>query len=345
MALFDPSGHDDKGQAPAGERALEDRFGRHFAYLRLSLTQRCNFRCSYCLPNGFVAQKGLPPELSRDEIRRAVAAFAKLGLWKVRLTGGEPTVRTDFTELAQDIASLPGIRRLAMTTNGYRLAREAESWRQAGIDAVNVSVDTLDRTQFAKVTGQDMLDKVIDGIDAALGAGFESVKVNSVLLPETGHPDTEAILDFISERDVTWRFIELMRTNGNAAGFRGQADVSQAIRNRLERTGWTLLQRGDAAGPAAEYSHPDYRGRIGLITPYGEGFCDSCNRLRLSSRGKLHLCLFGEQGLDLRDLLQADDQQDELRERIAMALPLKTQGHRLHEGNSGATPHLASIGG
>lgn len=345
MALFDPPGQSETGPDQQVGPSLRDRFGRRFSYLRLSLTERCNFRCTYCLPNGFIAQKGLPPELTRDEIGRAVGAFSKLGLWKVRLTGGEPTVRSDFTDIARDIAGLPDIRRVAMTTNGYRLAREAESWRAAGIDAVNVSIDTLDRARFAQVTGRDMLDQVIAGVDNALDAGFSAVKINSVLLPEIGAPDWDAILGFVAERNVTWRFIELMRTNGNSAEFRSQVHASHTIREKLEGSGWTQRDRGEGAGPATEYAHPDFRGKIGLITPYGEGFCDSCNRLRLSSRGRLHLCLFGEQGYDLRRLLERDDQQEELIETIARALPDKTQGHRLHEGDSGATPHLASIGG
>ncbi|MBX7539670.1 GTP 3',8-cyclase MoaA [Qipengyuania sphaerica] len=338
MALFDPPSPSSTGQ-------LQDGFGRRFSYLRLSLTERCNFRCTYCLPNGFQAQKSLPTELSRDEIRRAVAAFAKLGLWKLRLTGGEPTVRTDFTDIARKLAQVEGIRHLAMTTNGYRLERSAAKWREAGVDAVNVSIDTLDRTRFAEVTGHDKLEGVVRGVDVALGAGFASVKVNSVLLRELEGSGWDDVLGFVAHRDVSWRFIELMRTNDNAGFHQRQATPGELVRERLDASGWYALARREGAGPAVEYAHPDYRGRIGLIAPYSSGFCDSCNRLRLSSRGKLHLCLFGSEGLELRDLLQRDDQAGELVERIEAAMPAKMRGHRLHEGDSGATPHLASIGG
>ena len=338
MALYDP---------PSPERAkrLEDGFGRRFSYLRLSLTERCNFRCTYCLPHGFVAQNGLPPELSRDELRRAVTAFAKLGLWKLRLTGGEPTVRTDVTEIVRDLSGVAGIRRVAMTTNGYRLERQAEEWRAAGVDAVNVSIDTLDRGEFARVTGRDLLPEVLRGVDAASAAGFDAVKINSVLLRDLDARGWDDMLAFVQSRDVTWRFIELMRTNDNVSFHAAQATPGELVRERLESGGWQSVARTDGAGPSDDYTHTDYHGRIGLIAPYASGFCDSCNRLRLSSRGKLHLCLFGNQGLDLRDLLQRDDQLDELTARIIAAMPRKTRGHGLHDGDSGTTPHLASIGG
>ena len=324
---------------------LEDSFGRRFEYLRLSLTDRCNFRCTYCLPQGYRKDPSLPAELSRDEMRRAVQAFARLGLWKLRLTGGEPTVRPDFEDIIRDMAGVDGIRRIAMTTNGYRLVERAQGWRAAGIDAINVSIDTLDRESFARITGHDRLPEIVSGIDAALEAGFDAVKVNSVLMRSLENEGWEDILSFIRHRSVAWRFIELMRTNDNVGMHRREATPGQAVIERLEQTGWQREERMAGSGPAIEYSHPDYAGRIGLIAPYSSGFCESCNRLRLSSRGKLQLCLFGEEGLDLRELLQSDDQQDELVARIVAALPSKPLAHRLHEGLSGATPHLASIGG
>ena len=345
MALSDPQQRNIRVEQTASRAQLHDGFGRRFTYLRLSLTDRCNFRCSYCLPQGFVKKKGLPDELSRDEFRRAAAAFAKLGLRKVRLTGGEPTVRPDFADIAREISQVSGISKLALTTNGYRLAERAGELRKAGIDAVNVSIDTLDRNAFAKITGHDRLEEVVAGVDAALETGFSSVKVNSVLLRSLDGSAWDNVLEFITDRDIAWRFIELMRTNDNAGYHQKEATPGDAIRERLVESGWAPVKRAKDSGPAIEYAHADYRGRIGLIAPYASGFCDSCNRLRLSSRGKLHLCLFGKEGFDLRDLLQDDRQQEELVEKIVSAMPSKLSGHRLHEGDSGATPHLASIGG
>ena len=331
---------------PATRRdGLADGHGRQFSYLRLSVTDRCNFRCTYCLPNGFKKQAGLAPELSVDEMARAVRAFAALGLWKLRLTGGEPTVRHDFTAIARAMSGVPGVRRLAMTTNGYRLAERAQEWRDAGLDAVNVSIDTLDSASFARITGHDRLADVVRGVDRAVEIGFDAVKVNTVLMSGLDDAEWDRIRAFVADRPVSWRFIELMRTNDNAEWQAGEAQSGDLVRTRLAREGWVARPRKAGAGPAIDYGHPDYAGTIGLIAPYAHGFCDSCNRLRLSSRGKLHLCLFGEGGLDLRPLLQHDDQHKELIAAIRRAMPDKAAGHRLREGDSGATPHLASIGG
>lgn len=345
MARFDPDFPLPKISPGVDAGALQDNFGRRFSYLRVSLTDRCNFRCTYCLPQGYRKPADAPSELSRDELRRAIRGFAKLGVWKVRLTGGEPTVRRDFADIAADFAQVPGIRRLAMTTNGYRLAREAVAWRTAGVQAVNVSVDTLDPAGFAAITGHDRLGEVLRGIDAAIEAGFEAVKINSVLMEGTEPGDLADIREYLRDRPVSWRFIELMRTNDNAAFHADNSRTSERLRAALVASGWTALPREAGAGPSIDLAHPDYRGTIGVIAPYATGFCDSCNRLRLSSRGKLHLCLFGEAGIDLRDLLQLDGQLDELVDRIRSAMPHKTQGHRLHDQDSGQTPHLASIGG
>ncbi|MDG5750624.1 GTP 3',8-cyclase MoaA [Qipengyuania sp. XHP0211] len=331
---------------PATRRdGLADGHGRQFSYLRLSVTDRCNFRCTYCLPNGFKKQAGLAPELSVDEMVRAVRAFANLGLWKLRLTGGEPTVRHDFTAIARAMSGVPGVQRLAMTTNGYRLAERAQEWRDAGLDAVNVSIDTLDSASFARITGHDRLADVVRGVDRAVEVGFEAVKVNTVLMSGVDDAEWDRIRAFVADRPVAWRFIELMRTNENAEWQAGEAQSGDLVRTRLAREGWVARPRKAGAGPAVDYAHPDYAGAIGLIAPYAHGFCDSCNRLRFSSRGKLHLCLFGEGGLDLRPLLQDDDQHEELIAAIRRAMPDKAAGHRLREGDSGATPHLASIGG
>lgn len=324
---------------------LADGLGRRFAYLRLSLTEVCNFRCTYCLPDGYIKRPGRPTELTLPEIERAVRAFASLGLWKVRLTGGEPTVRKDFDAIARAVGSVPGVHRVAMTTNGWRLAENARAWREAGITAVNVSVDSLDPARFAAVTGHDRLPAVISGIDAARAAGFESVKLNAVLMRGVNDDELESMIDFVRSRDICLRFIEVMRTNDNPAFFAARHIAGEAVVARLEKSGWHRLARAPGAGPAVEFAHPDARGRIGIIAPYSKDFCASCNRLRLSSDGRLHLCLFGDGGFDLRPLLQDDSQHDALVARIRALTATKAPSHRLHDGDSGATPHLASIGG
>lgn len=326
---------------------LADGFGRRFEYLRLSLTDICNFRCTYCLPDGYRKNKTAPQPLTKSEIVRLVRGFAALGLWKVRLTGGEPTLRPDFAAIAQSVAAVPGIRRVAMTTNGYGLARHAAAYRAAGIHAVTVSVDSLDPARFAAVTGHDRLDDVMAGIAACEAAQFPAVKVNAVLM--RGVNDDAASLDQLvalaHTRALDVRFIEWMRTNDGPARQMAGHVPARVVLDHLVRNGWREVARDDGAGPARIFTHTKGRGRIGVIAPYGAGFCESCNRLRISSTGQLHLCLFGDGGIDMRPLLSCDSQQGALMTALRRAVACKAASHRLADGNSGATPHLASIGG
>ena len=254
------------------QSTLRDTFGRRFEYLRLSLTDRCNFRCTYCLPNGFRKVPGLAEELSRDELRRAVTAFAGLGMWKLRLTGGEPTVRPDFDAILRDLKEVEGIEKIALTTNGYRLEDRAAGWRADGLDAINVSIDTLDRASFARTTGHDRLLSIIKGVEVAIDAGFPEVKINSVLLKSLGSEQWDDILAFVKNRPVSWRFIELMRTNDNVGFHEDEATPGAAVMARLRASGWKPVARKSGSGPAVEYAHPSYVGRIGLIAPYSPGF-------------------------------------------------------------------------
>jgi len=323
---------------------LQDRFGRRFPYLRLSVTDVCNFRCTYCLPEGHT-KSGVAEVLSVDEIGRLVAAFATLGTHKVRLTGGEPTLRRDFVELAARVASVPGIRTLAMTTNGYRLPERAAEFFAAGIRSLNVSVDSLDPSVFRSLTGHARLAEVLSGIDRALEVGFSTLKLNAVLLRGINDDGLPAFLRLVKERPLSLRFIELMQTRDNADYFRLHHRAASEIREQLSERGWSVRIRQDDAGPAQVYEHPDYQGTIGLIAPYEPGFCDTCNRLRVTARGELHLCLFGEHGHDLRPLLSADDQAEALGARIEGALQLKRSGHFLRDGDPGIRGHFAAIGG
>lgn len=323
---------------------LIDPHGRSFSYLRLSITDVCNYRCQYCLPVGY-KKNGQSQFLSADEIENLVTGLAGLGLWKVRLTGGEPTIRKDFTEIAARISAIPGIRRLATTTNGYRLAENADLWRKAGISAINVSVDSLDQQRFAKITGQDHLPQVLAGIRAAQRAGFEHIKVNTVLLRDINDQELPAFLEWIRTEDLSIRFIELMETGTNREYFERHHIRGDEIRDRLQALGWSRLPREEGAGPAQEFHHPDYRGRIGIIAPYSKDFCNTCNRLRVTATGNLRLCLFGNGGHALRHLLQHRSQRDELQQTIASLLVQKAPTHLLHFHQTGTTPHLAAMGG
>ena len=323
---------------------LTDGFGRSFPYLRLSLTEACNFRCSYCLPDGYHAD-GRPRFLAVEEIARLVRAFATLGMHKIRLTGGEPSLRRDLTRIIATVARVPGIRKVAITTNGTRLPRYLPDWHQAGLTALNVSVDSLQRERFHAITGHDRLPEVLEGIAMAQALGLQSVKLNAVLLRDRNDDELPAWMEFLRERALSVRFIELMRTGDNGDYFQRHHLRADVLVEQLQAAGWSLRPRAADAGPAREYVHPAYRGSIGIIAPYSRDFCAGCNRLRVTARGDLRLCLFGDFGVALRPLLQSDADHDALLARITTQLGLKAAGHGLHQGRTGLTPHLASIGG
>ncbi len=329
--------------------ALVDTHGRSFRYLRLSLTDACNFRCSYCLPQGYVARSltGDPLEdtvLSGSEVSNLVRGFSSLGFKKVRLTGGEPTLRPDIVSIVESVASTPGIETVALTTNGYRLDTLAAPLRAAGLRAINVSLDSLDPLRFKRLTGSSHFDRVRAGVDRALSAGIESVKLNVVLLRD--HQDElPAFLEFIRSTPVTVRFIELMETAGSQDFFRANYLAASQVRLSLLEQGWAEVPRRTLDGPAVEFAQAGYVGKVGLIAPYAEHFCANCNRLRVSSRGKLRLCLFGGGEVSLRPDLQSPDQLHALVHAIRSAVGVKPQAHRLHLRMFGDTQHLAGIGG
>ena len=323
---------------------LVDGFGRTFPYLRLSLTEACNFSCSYCLPDGYQAD-GRPQFLGVAEIERLVRAFATLGMHKIRLTGGEPGLRKDLPSIIAAVSATPGVQKIALTTNGCLLPKHVRLWREAGLTALNVSLDSLQPGRFHAITGHDRFDEVMEGVEIAQGLGFDAVKLNAVLLRGLNDDELPAWTAFLRRRDVAIRFIELMRTGDNRAYFERHHYRAEALEQQLVDAGWSLQPRAPDAGPAREYAHPDCRGRIGIIAPYSKDFCAGCNRLRVTARGDLRLCLFGDFGIPLRPLLQSDDDHDALVGRIATQLGLKAAGHGLHQGHTGITPHLASIGG
>ena len=324
---------------------LVDRFGRAFPYLRLSVIEACNFNCKYCLPLGYKPLAGRASYLEQDETARLLSGFAALGMRKVRFTGGEPSVRNDLTALIAIAAATPGVDKVALTTNGTLLKRRMRAWRAAGLTALNVSVDSLDRQRFAEITGHDRLEELLGGIEIALSLGFASVKLNAVLLKDITDNQLPAWFDYLRDHPVTLRFIELMQTGDNLEYFRRIHVRAEVIERALCVQGWQALPRLVDAGPAREYAHPEFRGRIGIIAAYSREFCSGCNRLRVTAWGDLQLCLFGSVGIPLRPLLQHDDQYEELTAAIKSQLGLKQAGHSLHTGKTGMTQNLAAVGG
>lgn len=321
---------------------LSDKFNRQFEYLRLSITDVCNFSCQYCLPNGYKKQHK-ERFLTLSEIKKLVDVFADLGTKKIRITGGEPSLRSDLIDIIEAVKAQPKIEKIALTTNGYRLAKMAKQWHQAGLQSVNVSIDSFDPKQFQLITGYSDLAGILKGIEIAANIGLE-VKLNLVMMKQFNAEILKSVMAFVKDKPITFRFIELMETGDNPIFFDEQHYRTTHIQKTLEDTGFTLLPSHNLAGPAKTYTHPEYVGKIGLISPYDKGFCDTCNRLRVSAIGKLHLCLFGEQGYDLRWGLNGQSN-DELSAYIRSQMVHKKATHFLAEGNTGATKHLAMLGG
>ena len=325
-------------------KPLQDLQGRKFPYLRLSVTDLCNFRCNYCLPDG-CEDHHHNESLNINEIRRLVTAFAGVGVEKIRLTGGEPTLRKDFLDIVHTVKKVPGICKVAMTTNGYKMDQRVTDWLDAGVDAINVSVDSLDSQAFKLITGHNRLQEVLQGIKNGFAHGMKSIKVNAVSMKGVNDQELDDFLVWVKDQPVTMRFIELMQTGDNTDFFNKHHVPGKQIRDQLLEKGWLRMVRSMDAGPAQEFYHPEYQGRIGLVMPYAKDFCNDCNRLRVTSQGSLQLCLFAESGVDLRDLLQSDDQQNELLKRIQESLKWKKDGHFLDQGFTGETRSLAQYGG
>lgn len=322
---------------------LQDQFGRKFEYLRLSITDVCNFKCNYCLPDGYDCS-GNRDFMSAKEIATLVGAFAKLGTKKIRITGGEPGLRKDLSDIISLCKETEGVQQVGLTTNGFNLIDKVDEWHRAGLSNLNVSVDSLDPRMFNAITGNQKLQKVLDGIDKAVELGIKHIKLNAVLLKGFNLAQFDSYLEWIKQKALTVRFIELMETSDNRQFFHDNHVPGEQLKKQLLTQGWTQIIRDKLAGPAQEFCHPESNGKVGLIMPYSKDFCNSCNRLRVSSSGKLHLCLFADQGIDLRDALQRDDQQGVI-ELIDHAMGNKRLGHELQQHFTGATKHLAMLGG
>lgn len=322
---------------------LMDNFQRRFQYLRLSITEQCNFQCQYCLPNGYRTNKD-HRFLSLNEIDNVVSTFTELGVHKIRLTGGEPTLRRDFIDILSIISAYPSIKQLAITTNGSRLLKNVHYWQQAGLNAINISIDSFSPYIFKQITGQDKLRELIQGVEKSLEVGIRKVKINTVLMKNMNDHLAD-YLTWIKDRSVELRFIELMETTESRELFNRYHLAGHVMESQLIEQGWQLQSKEAFSGPAKVYAHSDYQGKIGLIMPYSKDFCKSCNRLRVSSIGKLHYCLFGDAAVDLRDLLQSSEQKAQLKARILSSLLIKPEKHLLHTHHLGITPNLSYIGG
>ncbi len=245
------------------------------------------------------------------------------------------------------IKSKEGIKKLVVTTNGYKLDRLAETLIETGVDGINISIDTLSREKFKEITGHDRLPEILKGIKILQDKGFKNIKVNAVLLKDINDNKKEfdSWANFINQNDINFRYIELMQTGDNLKYFKKYHQSAKVFKDYLKNQGWKNIERGKDDGPALNYINPNSKGRFGIIAPYSKDFCKTCNRLRITAKGELRLCLFGNTGTDLRQYLQDPTQKNELIDLILTQLRFKKESHYLELGNTGITPHLASIGG
>ena len=327
---------------------LQDSFGRRFPYIRLSITDVCNFKCGYCLPNGYQKDKSDNRTfLSLEEVQRLAKGLSELGVSKIRLTGGEPTVRKDFFDIVKILKQNSGIKKTVITTNGYKLDQLAEQIIESGLDGINISIDSLDKNKFHQITGHDRLDTILRGIEKLQKLNFKNIKINAVLLKGLNNSDKDfnEWANFLKSNEVDFRYIELMQTGDNLDYFKKYHVSSKVFIDYLNENNWIIQTLGKDSGPSKNYINPEFKGKFGVIAPYSQDFCKSCNRLRITSRGDLRLCLFGNTGINIRHLIQRDDQIEELKDLILKQLNFKKESHYLELGETGLTKNLSVTGG
>ena len=325
--------------------ALLDSHGRKLTYLRLSLLDKCNFRCFYCQPYEHHSEAHRASALNTVEIKNLSQALGLLGVKKIRLTGGEPTLRPDIVEIVSTLSDLGYFDKIALSTNAFALKDLAPKLKNAGLDAVNISLDALQRDKFIEATGMDKLHEVKEGIAAALAAGIATIKVNAVLMKGINDGDLQSFLALVKDAPISMRFIEFMRTGNNADHYAKFFVSTDLFRAQLELMGWMEVPKGFGDGPAKVFSHPDYIGTMGFISPYSRKFCTDCNRLRIDSRGRLRMCLFGKMDYDLRQFMQQEDMIPLLQQHIIELINFKPKEHFLDKNDPGDTKNLLSIGG
>jgi cyclic pyranopterin phosphate synthase len=312
---------------------LADGCERPISYLRVSVTDRCNLRCLYCMPPEGVPLRSHDETLRYEEIDRVVRAAAGLGISKVRLTGGEPLARAGIANLVSMLARIPGVDDLSMTTNGTLLARYARALRAAGLKRVNVSLDTLREERFARITRGGKLADALEGIEAAREAGLAPIKVNSVILRGLNEDEIVDLAGLTVTHDWHVRFIELMPLNHVALGPEQAHVPNEEVRQTIVSSLGDLLpaQPIHGSGPAAYYRLAGARGTIGFISPVSEHFCGHCNRLRLTADGRLRPCLLADSELDVRSALRSGASIDEIQALLRQAILAKPTQHRLGE--------------
>lgn len=307
------------------EGTLVDKYGRRITYVRLSITDRCDFRCTYCMAEEmtFLPRHAV---MSLEECLRVASVFVGLGVSKLRITGGEPLVRKDAMWLIERLGTLPGLDNLVLTTNGSQLDRFAQPLRDAGVSRINISLDTLRAGRFKKITRIGDLDKVLKGIDAARAAGFERTKLNVVMMRGTNDDEFVDLVRFAVNNELDISFIEEMPL-GDIHGRNNTYISSEETRQMLAPHFELIPSSENSGGPARYWRTPGSASRIGFISPHSHNFCDTCNRVRITAQGELYPCLGQNDAVNLLQILRTDSSADTLRQAIVDSMGIKPFGH------------------
>ncbi len=322
---------------------LIDQFGRKIDYVRLSVTDRCDLRCTYCIPEGFKDFEEPASWLDFDEIERLVGAFARLGVRRVRLTGGEPLLRRNIVELTARLAALPGVDDLSLSTNGTQLEKYAEALKTAGVTRLNVSLDSLRALRVEQINGRDVLARVMAGLDAAQAAGFAPIKLNMVALAGVNDDEIDEMVAFCMARGFVLRLIETMPmgATGRNAEYLDLQPVKERLRSRFKLLDTTF----PGAGPARYLGSADGRFTVGFITPISQHLCQTCNRVRVSVNGTAYMCLGQDEHFDFRPMLRAGCSDAELDAAILRAIDLKPERHEFREAPQKVMRFMSMTGG
>ncbi|MEW6353966.1 MAG: GTP 3',8-cyclase MoaA [Pseudomonadota bacterium] len=329
----------------ATQQKLIDSFGRMIEYVRLSVTDKCDLRCAYCLPKGHKDFTEPDHWLTFDEIERVIGAFAALGVRRVRITGGEPLVRKNVAQLAARLSALPGVDDLSLSTNATQLNKQAEALRAAGVARLNVSLDSLDETRFTEITGGGKLQQVLEGLTAAQRAGFHPVKINMVVMRGVNDDEVENMVEFCIAHDFTLRLIETMPVGSTGQEATNRYVDLQEIKQRLAQKYELIPGVMPGGGPARYVQIAGTNLRIGFITPISQHFCATCNRVRLAVDGTLYMCLGQDHKLELRPLLRAGISDADLKQALQQAITLKPERHEFNEKPAQVIRFMSMTGG
>ena len=328
------------------ENSLVDKFGRKVDYIRLSVTDRCDFRCVYCMTEDmtFLPRAQI---LSLEELYQVARAFTELGVKKIRLTGGEPMVRSDVMSLINRLGKLPGLEELLLTTNGAQLDKYAVPLKEAGLSRINISIDSLDAERFRRISRVGKLEKVLAGIDAARRAGFDRIKLNSVIMRGYNEDEVIPLTDYALSRDIDIAFIEEMPLGEASDHSREETTCSNEwVRGQIEQKYRLLDSAEKTAGPSRYVQVIGKKSRIGFISPVSHNFCEDCNRVRVTVEGRLLLCLGNEHSVDLREILRgANSSHDDLKEAIIKSMDLKPERHYFYDKDHAQPVRLMNMTG